>query len=137
MSLLRLYMQIKRMNFLYSVMLCFWLTKFNNIFIDFSQDPNVECLKFTYFSTLVSKFGENSREFSKSESKVHYLVLFNPNNLDTFIFISIHEEKRRSVSFNIHSVLFDNECRIKPFSSKLILYLVVHPSGRESRRQVG
>ena len=128
-------MQIKRMNFLYSVMLCFWLTKFNNIFIDSSQDPNVDLP--TYFSTLVSKFGENSREFSKSESKVHYLVLFNPNNLDMFIFISIHEEKRRSVSFNVHSVLFGNDSRIKPFSSKLILYFVVHPPGRESRRQVG
>lgn len=79
-----------------------WLTESNNFSFDSSQDPNVECLKFTYFSTLVSKFGENSREFSKSDSKVHYFVLFNTNNLDMFMFVRIHEEKRRSVSFNIH-----------------------------------
>jgi hypothetical protein len=60
------------------------------------------CFKFNFvhFSTLLSKFGESSREFSKSDSKVHYFVLLNPNNLDMFIFITIHEDKRHSVSFH-------------------------------------
>lgn len=63
---------------------------------------------FVYFSTLQSKFGESSREFSKSDNKVHYFVLLNPNNLDMFMFITVHEEKIYSVSFDtMATVVFD------------------------------
>ena len=50
-----------------------------------------------YFRTLQSKFGDSSREFSRSESKVHYLVLLNPKNRDMFILITINHEKFLSV----------------------------------------
>ncbi|XP_028404501.1 KICSTOR complex protein SZT2-like [Dendronephthya gigantea] len=48
------------------------------------------------WSTLLLKFGDTSREFSRSDTKVHYLVLLNPKNLDMFILITINEEKHHS-----------------------------------------
>lgn len=52
-----------------------------------------------YVSSLLSKFGDRSREFSKCDDKIHYLILLNPKNLDMFIYIYVDEEKRLAVSF--------------------------------------
>ena len=49
---------------------------------------------------MLSRFGDRAREFFKGDGKKQYFVLLNPKNLDMFMCISIHEEKRSAVSFD-------------------------------------
>ena len=84
-----------------------------------SQNHKLQFTFRIYFRALLSKFGDRSREFSKSDSKVHYFVLLNPTHLDMFIFIAIYEEKRHSVGLRIFIFFAVCELTIGHLSAKM------------------